>query len=700
MPSLKDLVREIHRRSLWQILGIYVVGSWLVLQVVDTLAGALNLPDWAPPLALFLLIIGLPIVLATAFIQGVEAAADTERGGEESPLGPGDESGIYDARTHSQLFTWRNAILGGLGAFAVWGIVAAAWILLAGAPTGLIMGSDAAPSVAALPFENMSGDPEDAYFTDGMHEEILARLARIDGLRVISRTSVMEYRDSPKNVQDVAGELGVGHVLEGSVRRSGDRIRITAQLIDAGRDQHLWAEQYDGELTAENLFEIQSDVAQKIAAALRTELSPEETEEIETRPTDNLEAYEYYLRGLQLRNRGFSAQIFEEMIPAWERAVELDPEFAAAHAALSVAHSGMWWFYYDRTRERLERSAASLARAREIAPDLPQGLVAEGWYYYHGLLDYARALKAFEAALQVLPSDPEPAYGIASVYRRLGDMETSVEYFKRAQEMDPRSATMVTQVGETLALLRRYDEAIPFWEQAMALNPEFRAPYAEMLWGLVANGDMTSARELFRAASDNGAVRPYTQDWIWLETLEGRYEQALSRLDQVPADWLSNPEAAETWSTQFGYTPTEQWYATLHGLLGDTGKERSYWEAAAAHLERLVQQRPEDSRLHSALGIAYAGLGRKAEAVHAGKLGVALLPITREAYRGAYRVEDLARIYATVGELDAAVDELAVLLDRPTRMSVGRLRLEPWWQPLHGNARFEALLANHEPELD
>jgi TolB-like protein len=346
MNRFTKLIREIHRRSIWQVLGIYVVGSWLVLQVVDTLAGALNLPDWAPPLALFLLIIGLPIVIATAVIQGVgpptfetnreanpEAAGVAERqAGARASAAPGSEA-------ERQLFTWRNAILGGVVAFALWGIVAAGWLAFKGAPAGLGGAGEAIPSVAALPFDNMSGDPEDAYFTDGIHEEILARLARIDGLRVISRTSVLEYRDSPKNLQDVASELDVDHVLEGSVRRSGNRIRVTAQLIDAEGDHHLWAEQYDRELTAENLFDIQGDVAGKIAAALRTELSPEEAERLEARPTDDLEAYEYYLRGLQLRNQGFSPQIFVEMIPAWERAVALDPEFAAAHVALSIAHS-------------------------------------------------------------------------------------------------------------------------------------------------------------------------------------------------------------------------------------------------------------------------------------------------------------------------------------------------------------------------
>jgi TolB-like protein/Flp pilus assembly protein TadD len=675
------------------VLGIYVVGSWFVLQIVDTMVGALKLPDWAPPIALILLIVGLPIVLATAFVQeGMRPEGSHETDHE---LG---ERELPEAPPTASLFTWRNAVFGGIAAFSLWGIVAAGWILLAGAPNRLIGGGEAVPSVAALPFENISGNPDDIYFTDGIHEEILARLAKIGSLRVISRTSVMEYRNSPKNLRDVAAELGVGHVLEGSVRKAGNRVRITAQLIDADRDQHLWAEQYDRELTAEDLFDIQGDVAQKIAAALRTELSPEEAERIETRPTDNLEAYEYYLRGIQLRYQGFSRQIFEELIPTWERAVVLDPEFAAAHAALSIAHSDMWWFYYDRTRERLERSAASLARAREIAPDLPQGLVAEGWYYYHGLLDYTRALKAFEAAMEALPGDTEPAYGIAAVYRRLGDMETSVDYFKRAMELDPRSATMATQIGQTLGLLRRFDEAMPYWDQAMALNPDFRNPYVEKAWALLARGDTRSARELLSVATERGVIAPHAQEWLSLETMEGRYEDALERLRGAPADYENDPERDASWNTGYEYVPREQWHAVLQRLLGDMESERTYWNAAVAHLEGLMVQHPEDSRLHSALGIAYAGLGRKDDAIREGKLGVALLPVTREARRGPSRVQDLARIYARIGELDAAVDELAILLDRPTSMTIGRLRLEPWWEPLRGHPRFEALLSRQELE--
>ncbi len=691
MSRLRQLIHEIHRRSLWQVLGIYVVGSWFVLQVVDTMVGALRLPDWAPPLALSLVIIGLPIVMATAFIQeGARPEASRETG-----QGPG--RGLPEASARRQLFTWRNAILGGVGAFAIWGLVAAGWILLAGAPSGLGRAEEPMPSVAALPFQNISGDPEDIYFTDGIHEEILTQLAKISGLRVISRTSVMEYRSSPKNVRDVASELGVGHVLEGSVRKTGNRVRISAQLIDAARDQHLWAEQYDRELTAEDLFEIQGDVAQKIAAALQTELSPEETQRIEARPTSSLEAYEYFLRGNQLSNQGWLREDILGAIEMWEKAVSLDPEFAVAHAALSRAHSQMWWFHLDRSQARLDLAKAAVDRALEIQHDLPQALAALGWYHYHGHLDYARALEAFEAAREGLPGAPDVPYGVAAVQRRQGDMEASIANYKRALELDPRSAVLASQVGETYGLLRRFEEARPYLDQAIALSPEFGSPYYDKAIQYVGSGDTERARQVFAEGAERGVFPSYSWAWIWLETLDGRFQAALSGLRERPADVprVGDPGSLET---QFRVATANVWYGTLYGLLGDSARARSHWDSARVGLEGRVAAEPEDSRLHSALGIAYASLGWKEEAVRQGRLGVALMPMNMEAYRGAYRVEDLARIYATVGEPDAAIDELEFLLSRPGVMTVGRLRLEPWWKPLHGHSRFEALLSRRELE--
>ncbi|MCZ6477937.1 MAG: hypothetical protein O6851_06460, partial [Gemmatimonadetes bacterium] len=299
MSRLRQLVHEIHRRSLWQVLGIYVLGSWLALQAVDTLAGALNLPDWAPPLALFLLIIGLPIVLATAFIQEGARPASVDAADEEAASSEAAEPGSHKTGSHHRFFTWRNALLGAVAASLLWGGVAIGWFLFgrssesaqtAGEPPGVAEASIIdLRSIAVLPFSNRAADEGESavFFAEGIHDDILAQLSQIDSLTVISRTSVMQYAGTTKPMREIAGELGVGTVLEGAVQRAGDRVRVNVKLIDASTDRQLWAQTYDEELTAANIFAIQSDIARKIAAALQATLAPEVEERIESRPTES-----------------------------------------------------------------------------------------------------------------------------------------------------------------------------------------------------------------------------------------------------------------------------------------------------------------------------------------------------------------------------------------------------------------------------
>ena len=329
MSRLQQLIHEIHRRSLWQVLGIYLVGSWLVLQAVDTLAGALNLPDWAPPFALFLLIIGFPIVLATAFVQERPAASEALDAETAEPIEPG---------VHHKLLTWRNAILGGIGAFALWGAVAAGWLFLGPGVGTRGAASEASPtdlrSIAVLPLANRSALEEDAFFVDGIHDDILTHLSKIDGLKVIARTSVMQYRESPPPIREIAEELDVATVLEGGVQRAGERVRVNVQLIDARTEAHLWAETYDEELTAANIFSIQSDIARKIAAALQATLVPEVEELIEAPPTENLEAYDLYTRGRFIFNAASTTAGMEEAAEFFQQAIEVDPGYAPAYVGL------------------------------------------------------------------------------------------------------------------------------------------------------------------------------------------------------------------------------------------------------------------------------------------------------------------------------------------------------------------------------
>ncbi len=370
---VQGMILKIHRRRLWQALGIYGVGSWLVLQAVDTLAGALNLPDWAPPFALFLLIIGLPIVLATAFIQQGSRLELSETAGEEAT-----EPGSRAADAHHRLFTWRNAIAGGVVAFALWGVVAAGWMLLGfGAESrGQSAAADAPGidrrSIAVLPFSNQSALEEDVFFVDGTHEDILTHLSQIDSLTVISRTSVMQYAGTTKPMREIAGELGVGTVLEGAVQRAGDRVQVNVQLIDASTDRRLWAQIYDEELTAANIFAIQSDIARKIAAALQATLAPDVKERIESRPTESLEAYDLYTRGRYLANRSLTREDLESAADLYRQAVAADPAYALAHAGLAGSYAILWDQGFLAAEEALPQARAAVERALELDETLAE----------------------------------------------------------------------------------------------------------------------------------------------------------------------------------------------------------------------------------------------------------------------------------------------------------------------------------------
>ena len=273
-------------------------------------------------------------------------------------------------------------------------------------------------SIAVLPFTNMSADAENEFFADGITEDILTQLSKIKSLEVISRTSIMQYKNTTKSLRQIGKELGVATILEGSVRRSGNRVRITAQLIDTETEKHIWADNYDKDL--DDIFAIQTDVAIKIAAALEASLTPEEEKRINENPTDNMEAYDFYLRGNDYFDRGFGRNNFEIAIEMYQKAVDLDPDFALAHSKLSFAHSEMYWFYYDRTEQRLRRSKKAVDRALILNPDLPEVHEVYGWYYYHGYLEYENALREFGIAVELGLNSAYLYVGIGSVYRRQG----------------------------------------------------------------------------------------------------------------------------------------------------------------------------------------------------------------------------------------------------------------------------------------
>jgi len=572
-------------------------------------------------------------------------------------------------------------------------ICAAVIIVLCAIGVRFILEQPAQPSsqeirLVVLPFENL-GPAEDGYFAAGITDAITARLAGIRGLGVISPQSAMQYKGREKSSRLIGKELGVDYILEGTVQRerpsdTTSRVRIIPQLIRASDDRHVWADTYDNDMS--EVFRVQSDLAERVAQALDVTLLEPERRALASRPTENIEAYEYYLRGNEYSYRSVLENDKRIVIQMYEKAVELDPTFALAYAQLSRAHSGMYWRYYDRSEERLAMAKQAVDKALELDPDLPEAHLALGHYYYQAHLDYERALEQFAIARKDKPNNSEILSFIGFVQRRQGNFEEALVNIKKASELDPRSG-LAEEVGETYMLLRNYPEAERYFNRAISVSPDVPLAYSWKAWlYLCWEGSTGKAREVLEEALQNiGSVEDQfiILRSVLLNVFDGDYQEALDRLSSCKL---------EAFDTQFFFIPKVQLYAQINGLMGNQQLKQANYESARSILETKIKERPEDARFHSSLGIAYAGLGRKEDALREGKLGVELLPVSREAMRGLYRVEDLAHISVMVGEFDTAIDQLEFLLSRPGCMSIPLLRLDPAWAPLHDDPRFGDLL--------
>ena len=533
--------------------------------------------------------------------------------------------------------------------------------------------------IAVLPFENQ-GPPDEAYLADGITDEIRARLAGLSGLAVIGRQSSIQYKGTQKTAEQIGEELGADFLLGGTISiRHGDdgevHVRVRPQLTKASDATQQWAEVYDGDLTTP--FQLETDIAEKVVGALDISLLEAERRTIGERPTVNMEAYQYYLRGNEYYQRGYAEEDVRIALQMYEKAVELDPDFAVAHARLSQTHSRMYWFFYDRTRDRLRRAKEAVDKVFLLEPDLPEAHVALGFFHYNGHLDYESALAQFRLAQRQQPNNSDLVAGMGFVRRRQGQFEEALNALKKAAELDSRSALIFYNIGETFALMRNYSEAERYFERAISFVPDhMRALGDKARLYLSWQGDTEKARTTLEEVTQRVGTRDYFRFvvlcWILIDMFEGKYQDALDRLSSVPS---------ATFETQFYFLPEDQLYAQIYGLMNQPDLERTHYDAARVIVESKIEAQPEDSRLHSALGIAYAGLGRRELALREGNLAVELLPISKEAYRGAYRAIDLAQIYAMVGETDAAIDRLEHLLSVPSPLSVSLLRLDPIWTP-------------------
>ena len=546
-------------------------------------------------------------------------------------------------------------------------------------------GATSTPRVAVLPFTNL-GAPGDQYFAEGVTDEITSRTGQLGGLEVIARSSAAKYAGRDPDLAAIARDLDVDYVLEGSIRwqRAPDgpgRVRVTPELVRAADGTQLWTERYDAVLA--DIFQVQTDIAEKVAAALGVALR--RSDSAAAAPTSDLEAYDLFLQANGFANRGTASQDMHAAVGMYEQAVRRDSTFALAWARLAYAHLGLYWFRHDPTPARLQLAEQALDRAVALAPGTPDVELAQGWYAYWGHRDYTGALQHFGRALKARPNDADIISGIAAVQRRQGRFESALAGLTRGLALDPRGAERARGVAETYRILRRFPEAIQQWDRAIALAPDQAVSYLQkaqaqiLAGGAIADARRTVEEGVARNARDPDVLR---YALVWLDGMEGRYSDALERL------------AGVTQEVTIGqlYTSSRSLSAAdLHGLMGHQAVARAYADSAAAALRAALVRSPDDAGLTGALGIAYAGAGRREEALRAGRRATELLPYNKDAWGGGYRELELARIYTMLGERDSALARLEHVLSVPMDFTSALLRVDPVWAPLRGDPHFRRL---------
>jgi len=580
-------------------------------------------------------------------------------------------------------------VLAGLAVLAVAGV-----LVLKLKPAGPSARAAGQPKIVVLPFENL-GAPEDAYFAAGMTEEITSRLANVQGLGVISRTSAVEYNREGKTIRQIGSDLGVDYVLEGSVRWDHtvgheSRVRITPQLIRVADDTHVWADRYERVIA--DVFAIQSEVAENAVKAMGVALLPHEQTRLKEISTNDMEAYDLYLRGQELYNGGMDRRHLEGALQMYQAAVGRDPHFAKALAGLARSHLQIYWNYFDRTQARVARAKEAAEKAVELRPDLADSHSALGYYFYWGLLDYPRALSEFGTALKIQPNNSDVLLGIGAVLRRQGHWADSAEQLSKALEFDPKNAQLLYNFGRSCVPARRYADADRAYGLAIALSPQWGDPYADELWLQVRwHGDVEKAGAVLDEA---GRVAGLTDDRGFL--VQSALKLALARRDYQGALRQLEAEARNAIENQDYYSPIPLLRGEVQMLAGQHDLARRSFDAARLELEKKVAQDPADARSHSALGIAYAGLGRSVDAVREAKIGCDLMPASKDAWLAPSHLGDLAFVYTMVGQPGEAIAQLNAVLAQTGEYTPHTLRLDPRWDPLRSDPRFQALLTKYE----
>jgi serine/threonine-protein kinase len=547
-------------------------------------------------------------------------------------------------------------------------------------------------SIAVLPFENLSEEKANAHFAEGIQDEILTRLAKIADLKVISRTSTQYYKSAPENLPEIARELGVAHILEGRVQKSGNAVRVNVQLIKAATDSHLWADTFDRKLT--DIFSVETEVAKAIADQLQAKISPTEKAAIERAPTTDLDAYDRYLRAVALFADTTNPIHAKEKLPQaaqlLEEAITLDPRFLQARCLLSRVHSVAYFRGHDHTPARLDLAKAAVDAALGLQPDAGEVHLALAIYYYSGFRDYGRARSELVIARRTMPNSADVFRYTGMIDRREGHWDEATRNLERALELDPRNFFTLQQLALAYGWQHRYADEARIYDRALAIMPG--DPKTRILRALIAldwRADIKPFQATLGTLVAENPGLPLDSDTFLPALCERPATAATRALANYPS------EGAVRHGVNY---PHAYWEGVVSRCQGDSAKARTAFIAARREVEKTVERQPDFAAAFSLLGLIDAGLGRKEEAIQEGLHGCELLPISKDAIDGTDLAINLAQIYAWTGEKDRAIEQIAAVERVPNTLSYGILKLHPYWDSLRGDPRFEKIVASLAPK--
>jgi TolB-like protein/Flp pilus assembly protein TadD len=678
-----NFLSELKRRNVYKVAVAYAVVGWLVVQVATQTFPFFDVPNWSVRLVILFVVIGFPIalIIAWAFELTPEGLKRTESAAQAPRRTPGGR-------------VWMYVVIAGVllsaGLFFLGRYTARTTSKEEEGAGSRRTASIAEKSVAVLPFENLSEDKANSYFVDGMQDEVITRLAKISELRVISRTSTQRYKTHATNLAEIARELGVSHLVEGTVQRIGDRVRINVQLIRAVNEGHLWAEIYDRQLT--DIFAVQSELATAIARELQTKLTGSEQKAVAEKPTSNLAAYDAYLRGIDFASRPGQNPADElKAAEAFEEAVRLDPQFAQAWARLSQTSSSLYFLSADVTPKRQETARTAAEKATQLAPASPDTMLANAYYRYHVQRDYAGARELFEKIRRELPSNVEAIEALARIARRQTRWNDAIRLFEEAEKLNPRDAHLFMDRAWTFSMLRNYAGTLQMIERAEAITPRDPDVLENKAYFFQWTGDLNAARRLVEQITDR--ARRLDIEAVQL-ILERRYAEAVRLLEEDVVNNAANPAARAT---------TVEWLGSARLLAGDReGASKAFLEAKP-ELEKLSREQPRNYWMSLSLASAEAGLGNREAAESALERALEAAKASDDPVFAPGVEENVARIEAQIGKAQVAIDRLERLLTMAYGafpITQNKLRIDPIWDPLRSHPQFKALVDGPEPRTD